>query len=222
VTGKRGGRGGIVLVAALAALAVGVLLGFWALGGKDTEEGSPELAPVTEFAQVCDPEVAERVPPARSVTYTAETGAEVSHDAAAFVRGVDAILAHPCGWARAGVEFVRVDRDPEMQLLLATPDQVAAAAEGCSEEYSCRVDSRVLINDARWRDATGPWRDEGLGLGAYRHMAVNHEVGHYLGLEHVECGTPGGPAPLMQQQSKGLDGCTFNPWPLPEELEAVA
>lgn len=202
-------------------LGLAVLLAVWLIFRDGGDSGSPELEPVTGFAEVCDPDRAEPVSPERTVLYSVETRGDVPEDLTDFAAGVEAILTNPCGWARAGVEFARVDGDPELRLALASQDEVAAAAEGCSAQYSCRVQDQVLINDARWRDSTDLWREQDLGLGAYRHMAVNHEVGHYLGLEHTECVSGGEPAPLMQQQSKGLNGCTFNPWPLPEELAAV-
>ena len=46
-------------------------------------------------------------------------------------------------------------------------------------------------------------------------------MGHFLGLGHVECPAEGAPAPVMMQQSKGLNGCRANPWPLPAEIAAA-
>jgi hypothetical protein len=43
-------------------------------------------------------------------------------------------------------------------------------------------------------------------------------TGHWLGHHHLGCPGPGRLAPVMMQQSEGLDGCRANPWPLPGEL----
>ncbi|WP_425310486.1 DUF3152 domain-containing protein [Ammonicoccus fulvus] len=75
---------------------------------------------------------------------------------------------------------------------------------------SCSTGSAVNLNGHRW---TGGIPDYAGDLTGYRTYLVNHEVGHYLGLGHVECPGRGQPAPVMMQQTYGLDGCARNPWP---------
>jgi len=76
----------------------------------------------------------------------------------------------------------------------------------------------VIINQDRWKHASPAWNAADLALRDYRHMVVNHETGHWLGLGHAQCPGPGRLAPVMQQQSKGLQGCRFNPFPTRHEI----
>ncbi|HEX5017257.1 MAG TPA: DUF3152 domain-containing protein, partial [Actinomycetes bacterium] len=62
------------------------------------------------------------------------------------------------------------------------------------------------------------FKSAGGNLRQYRAMVVNHETGHWFGLGHASCGGSGKLAPVMMQQSKGLEGCRPNPWPLPGEI----
>ncbi|WP_225431700.1 DUF3152 domain-containing protein [Bifidobacterium platyrrhinorum] len=127
------------------------------------------------------------------------------------------------GWPRAGVTFTQgdaADGNCDFTLILSEARYLPEYDAGCSAEYSCRVGDDVIINWDRWRTGTAGWLKAGGTLRRYREMAVNHEVGHRLG--HIDNETPcagdGKPAALMQQQSKGLNGCTPNEWPLDSEL----
>lgn len=79
-----------------------------------------------------------------------------------------------------------------------------------NSKVSCSTGSAVNLNGQRW---VGGIPDYAGDLTGYRTYLVNHEVGHYLGLGHVNCPGPGQPAPVMMQQTYGLEGCARNPWP---------
>ncbi|MEU4781305.1 DUF3152 domain-containing protein [Micromonospora sp. NPDC023633] len=138
-------------------------------------------------------------------------------DVAAFAATVDEVLADPRGWiASAELRMRRVPEaaDADFTVYLATPgtsERMCAQGGLSTEGYtSCRLPGQVIINLARWLEAVP---DYGAPLEIYRAYVVNHEVGHELGEEHQACPGPGEPAPVMQQQTYGLDGCAANAWP---------
>jgi ssRNA-specific RNase YbeY (16S rRNA maturation enzyme) len=76
-------------------------------------------------------------------------------------------------------------------------------------EVSCQTGDRVVLNAKRWQLSA---KSYGTDLANYRRYLVNHEFGHYIGYGHVNCPGRGQLAPIMLQQTKGLDGCRKNPW----------
>lgn len=157
--------------------------------------------------------VQHRVPVRRTVTYRVETRGAISTSRATFRRQAQQTFDDPRGWRGAGIAFRRVARGGAFSLVLAEAARVPDFSSGCSAEWSCRVGRYVIINQMRWRDASPMWRQTGRSLRDYRHMVVDHEAGHWLGWGHRSCPRRGAPAPVMQQQSMGLQGCRPNPWP---------
>jgi Protein of unknown function (DUF3152) len=137
-------------------------------------------------------------------------------DQVAFADAVDAILADPRGWKGEGLRFQRVPElaPAEFTIFLASPvtSELMCAGGGLrTERYSsCRLPGQVIINWARWMAAVPNY---GASIAVYRAYAINHEVGHELGYGHEACPAPGQPAPVMQQQTYGLRGCTAYAWP---------
>lgn len=160
-----------------------------------------------------------------------------------FASLVMSALAEPRGWASTGqvsVQRVDGDEEPDIRISLSTPDTVHRP-EFCGfsikYESSCwrRSEKRVMINLARWvRGALAFGGD----IGNYRIYAINHEIGHAFGQDHVGCANEGELAPVMMQQTFGTannyvaqlnqqvgnddpvvaDGktCRYNPWPNPQ------
>ncbi|KQY57391.1 MULTISPECIES: DUF3152 domain-containing protein [unclassified Nocardioides] len=141
-----------------------------------------------------------------------EGGLEVAP--AVFAQTVEAVLADSRGWRGIGdYEFERVDEGVEVRILLATPatvDELCAPLE-TNGEVSCRNLDRVVINAKRWFFGAAPFNRP---LEQYQQYVINHEVGHALGYPHQACPEAGDPAPVMLQQTLGLQGCTPNPWPV--------
>lgn len=146
-----------------------------------------------------------------------------STDTTEFINQVAQTLSDNRGWVRAGYTFNRVqlsaDADFSLTLIKA---EVLGTIPGCDSTWSCRSGNNVYINENRWNGATDAWNKAGGSLRDYRHMVVNHEVGHWLGLGHSSCTAGSGElAPVMQQQSIDLKGCAFNPWPLQREIDLL-
>lgn len=148
-------------------------------------------------------------------TYDVEVEAATGVDPAGFAAAVETILADPRSWIGDGsVAFQRVPAGGSFTVTLATPpttDQICLPLNTAGR-LSCREGDRVIINLTRWLEGTTDWDGS---LADYRAMVINHEVGHALGHGHLGCPGPGQLAPVMMQQTKGLDGCVGNPWPFP-------
>jgi len=160
-----------------------------------------------------------------------------------FASLVDATLADPRSWPGTGqvsVQRVNGNANPDIRISLSSPN-TTHKDEYCGYsikyESSCwrRDQGRLMINLARWvRGAVAFGGD----IGNYRIYAINHEIGHAFGKDHVGCQKNGGLAPVMMQQSFGVsnnyvaqlnkkagyddpvraDGktCVYNPWPNPQ------
>ncbi len=147
-------------------------------------------------------------------TYTVETedGLQDAKADKAFAAAVDATLADRRSWI-GGKQFSlqRIDKgEPDFRVSLTSQMTVRA---GCGFdiplEASCFNGSagRVFINDARW--VRGAMSFDG-DLDAYRSYAINHEVGHALGMRHQPCPASGAPAPVMMQQSWSVSNDDLN------------
>lgn len=161
---------------------------------------------------------ASKVPVVKVVTYDVTSKGAITANMAEFRSQANATLNDGRGWARLGVSFQEVASGGMFTLVISEASQMPTFSSGCGTEYSCRAGRYVVINQDRWLGATPSWNSAGGSLRDYRHMVVNHETGHWLGHDHEFCGGPGQPAPVMQQQSIDLQGCTFNAWPTASEM----
>ncbi|WP_432507707.1 DUF3152 domain-containing protein [Kineococcus arenarius] len=136
-------------------------------------------------------------------------------DPAAFADFALGVLNDPRGWGAGGAtSFERTDGEAELRLVLATPDTSAALCRPLRTmgTLSCRVGDAAVLTWYRWVEAIPDYGEDRTG---YRQYLVNHEVGHLLGHGHEPNPGAGRLAPVMMQQTKGLDGALPNPWPNP-------
>ncbi|PXY32461.1 DUF3152 domain-containing protein [Prauserella muralis] len=130
-----------------------------------------------------------------------------------FAATVEGTLSDPRSWTGNGdVTLQRVDAsfpNPDFRVSLTTPE-TAHRPDVCGSsipfEASCRRadvqgEDRVIINLARWVRGALAFNSD---LTGYRLYAINHEVGHALGLGHEGCRKDGGLAPVMMQQTFGV------------------
>ena len=139
---------------------------------------------------------------------------------APFAAAVAAVYADPRGWSLGGkIVFDQVARGGDFTVWLAAADEMRSFSDECTASWSCRVGSAIVINQTRWLTGSPYWSG---ALEEYRAMLINHETGHFLGLNHAACAGAGLLAPVMMQQSKGPQPCKPNAWPLPAERAKVA
>lgn len=157
--------------------------------------------------------------PSGAVTYRVEVERGLPFTAREFARAVDRTLGDRRSWAaRTGRPMVRVGGEADLRIVLASPDTTdrLCAPLDTRGKVSCRNGEDVVINALRWARGAASYGDD---VAAYRIYVVNHEVGHGLGQGHVGCTGPGDPAPVMLQQTLGLQGCRPNPWPTSAEVD---
>jgi hypothetical protein len=148
-----------------------------------------------------------------------EDGIDVDGDA--FATAVQTTLGDPRSWGNGGrMSFQRVgvaeaaagQFDFRVSLVSPGTMETYCPGVGTGGYTSCRYGDRAVINLARWATAVPDYKGD---IATYRLYVVNHEVGHALGNGHKPCPGPGQVAPVMQQQTLGLDGCVKNAYPYP-------
>lgn len=164
-------------------------------------------------------------PGGRLVSYRVSVQQGLRTTRTRFAEQVARILCDERSWIASG--RVRFRYDPHGPTLISLRS-AAETERRCMQMiglsvrmmWSCasRGDGEAVLNADRWFGGSPSWPGS---VARYRHMLVNHEVGHLLGHGHKGCGASGRRAPVMMQQSKGTAGCLTNPWPLDRELLAT-
>jgi cell division septation protein DedD len=150
-----------------------------------------------------------------------ESGLPVS--VSEFTAAVDGALGDYRSWAGAGtVQMLRVPGSSasNFTVVLAQPWTAYSLCLNIGIDIrvngvpftNCQAGAVIVINGDRYLGGVGGYS---ASLSVYRQYAINHEVGHRLGHGHLSCPGPGQLAPVMQQQTIGLQGCLANAWPYP-------
>ncbi len=142
-----------------------------------------------------------------------EDGLAIDPDQAAVE--IQKVLDDPRSWRstrRWRFELAPVGESATLHAYIVTPETTdrLCAPYLTRGEVSCQNGNRVVLNAKRWLLGADAY---GSDLTNYRRYLVNHEFGHALGKRHVDCPGPGRLAPVMMQQTKGLEACRKNPWP---------
>jgi Protein of unknown function (DUF3152) len=151
----------------------------------------------------------------RLLRYTVELEEGLPFDASAVATMIDTTLGDSRSWISTGRNaFQRTASRPDVRIVVATPgttDKLCAPLR-TRGEVSCHNGKFVVLNAKRWAIGVEFYNGD---IDNYRRYLINHEVGHALGHGHVSCPAEGELAPVMLQQTYGLDGCLPNAWPAP-------
>lgn len=165
----------------------------------------------------------------RVVTYRLTIEGGMHADTKAVASTLGAALLDRRGWQGVDhVKFVQVTpaqladgKKATMTITVASPHQVdkLCAPLPTHGGTSCATGQHVILNYKLWARGVSYFKGD---VAAYREYMVNHEVGHALGHGHQLCSKPGAYAPVMQQQTLGLQGCKAWPWPKRPNSHGVA
>lgn len=148
-----------------------------------------------------------------------------SNDISLFMSVLNDPRAWPFSWTRTfdeGQSNWTVRLEDRNQIAEETGDlDVNNEIEGLSVTFMRRKPRETLFSAENWTSVPGPLRPFKYSKEEYRTYLILHECGHALGLGHARCS--GGQAPIMLQQTKGLNSgqqmCTKNIWPLAREIK---
>ena len=183
--------------------------------GYQAQVCASEVNPGFEFIPVDGPLLFTGEEPGSQVhTFRVEVEIGAGPSVRSALAQIEDVLGDPRGWTGTGELAFRhlASAPPALSILIATPEQVDRLCAPLDTEgyFSCRNGARAVLNVERWINGVPHWT---AGIEAYRAYLINHEVGHFLGHGHLKCPASGTPAPVMQQQSVDLMGCTPNGWP---------
>lgn len=118
---------------------------------------------------------------------------------------VTAYLNDPDGWGRL---FEPVTSNEDFIIRLSSSHTITDLC-GLPSNLSCAEvgGTKMYLNADRWFHGAPKSKQT---IENYRQYMVSHEVGHILGHDHKKCPCIGCKAPIMMQQTLGIDKCVPN------------
>ncbi|MEE8602064.1 DUF3152 domain-containing protein [Euzebya tangerina] len=154
-------------------------------------------------------------------TLVVELDVPEGFDRAALAEVVREVDADPRGWSQIGIR-VEVGESTTYRLGVATAATMAASCAPwpTAGRFGCQAGPVAMIYQPWW-DEPPPWWEG--SVDDYRRRAVNHEIGHMVGLRrHPPCPGPGGPLPVMALPPRDETQCEAQSWPVQADLDAAS
>lgn len=186
---------------------------------KNTDAAADSVVAALQSQKSTSIALEKQIVAQKTYTYCTDVRNVDPSNVAALQTKLQSTYADPRGWGMDGlVAFKAGTSGCDFTVWLSSDDQMTSFGGVCDITWSCRSGDNVVLNIDRWLGASPSWNAAGGTLEEYRSMLINHETGHRLGFSHRQCSGVGNAAPVMQQQSIDLSGCTFNAWPSPAEI----
>jgi hypothetical protein len=118
-------------------------------------------------------------------------------------------LNSPDGWSQHGYSFEPTNKVKAQVWIRLSLSKTIEKICGASPMLSCAIlgGRHMYLCAERWFHGAPA---SGLDLENYRQYMVSHEMGHILGKEHAKCPGKGHKAPVMLQQTLGINKCIPN------------
>jgi len=174
--------------------------------------------PLLQYPRAIKNDTATYVP--RTVHYKVVVDKGIFQGESDFDGEVRRALSDVRGWSKAGITFTQVSAGPDLVYELTKGDVIKKASPICDDFYNCTVNNRVYVNTERWKWGDG-WPGE---ADEYHALIINHETGHYIGLNHWKCICMFEPAPVMMthQDVGSFHWWRPNAWPTRQEVRAAS
>jgi hypothetical protein len=150
-----------------------------------------------------------------SYSYTVEFSNSLSLKKNKIINKIQDVLTNKKGWSKLGYNFnfMDVNTNPHFCIKIVPESTIVRICKFKGLSCADSNTNTIYININLWRKGSSKSK---LNLEDYRTYLINHEVGHILGKQHIDKNTlkPRTKAPVMIQQTLGINDCIPNCWPL--------